>query len=709
MSPLLVLALIAVTPLLVVAQEPASITVSVRSEHNPVSNVTIEIDNRTFTSDAKGSVTINVAPGRTTIKATSPQHLPAATQLLVEAGQHYEIELELQPISHEEVTVSATRTDARLEDSPTRVEVLNREEIEEKILMTPGDIVMMLNEMGGMRVQTTSPSLGAASVRIQGMRGPYTRFLSDGLPLFGQQVGGLGLLQIPPSDLAQVEVIKGTTSALYGSGAMGGVVNLVSRRPGKEPMRELLLNQSTRGATDAVFFGSTPLNNFWGMSLLGGGHFQLRNDIDNDTWADLAGYSRGVLRPRFFWEGTNGKSLFMTSGVTIEDRKGGTLPGEVLLTTGAPYVESLRTIQFDFGGVGQTVVADHYLLALRFSAGTRRHNHLFGDVRERDHHDSYFSELTLRRTIGRHTLVAGAALEVDSYAPADVPQFSFTDYVPGLFLQDDIVLAPWLSLSASARLDHHSEYGNFLSPRIAALFRKGPWSSRISLGQGFFGPTPLTEETEAAGLTRLLIHQPLKAERGRSASLDLTRTLGAATVTATFFGTSIRNPINVDAATYSLVNLPEPTRNFGAELLGTIRLSPISITGSYTFVRARQTEATARVDAPLTPVNSAGIVGMWESEEKGRVGVEIYYTGKQRLEDNPFRSESRPYVIVGFLVERKLGPVRAFINAENITGVRQTRWDPLLRPTRATSGRWTVDAWAPLDGRVFNGGVRWHF
>ena len=70
-----------------------------------------------------------------------------------------------------------------------RVEVLDREEIEEKMIMTPGDIVMMLNEMGGMRVQATSPSLGAASVRIQGMRGRYTRFLSDGLPLFGEQVG----------------------------------------------------------------------------------------------------------------------------------------------------------------------------------------------------------------------------------------------------------------------------------------------------------------------------------------------------------------------------------------------------------------------------------------------------------------------------------------------------------------------------------------
>jgi iron complex outermembrane receptor protein len=72
--------------------------------------------------------------------------------------------------------------------------------------------------MGGMRVQATSPSIGAASVRVQGMMGRYTRFLSDGLPLFGQQVGGLGLLQIPPMDLAQVEVIKG-------AGAMGGVVN----------------------------------------------------------------------------------------------------------------------------------------------------------------------------------------------------------------------------------------------------------------------------------------------------------------------------------------------------------------------------------------------------------------------------------------------------------------------------------------------------
>src|SRR6187397_123120 len=179
-----------------------------------------------------------------------------------------------QPSVEESVTVVAsTRTDKRLEDQPMRVEVLAREEIEEKMLMTPGDIVMMLNEMGGMRVQATSPSLGAASVRIQGMRGRYTRFLSDGLPLFGE-VGGLGLLQIPPMDLGQVEVIKGVASSLYGAGAMGGVVNLVTRRPTNEWQREAVVNRSTRGATDVVGWYSSAAREGWSMTLLGGGHFQ---------------------------------------------------------------------------------------------------------------------------------------------------------------------------------------------------------------------------------------------------------------------------------------------------------------------------------------------------------------------------------------------------------------------------------------------------
>jgi outer membrane receptor for ferrienterochelin and colicins len=92
-----------------------------------------------------------------------------------------------------------------------------------------------------------------------------------------------------------------------------------------------------------------------------------------------------------------------------------------------------------------------------------------------------------------------------------------------------------------------------------------------------------------------------------------------------------------------------------------------------------------------------------------RFGVECYYTGRQSLEQDPYRTKSEPYVLIGLLGERAIGPFRLFLNVENITNVRQTRWDPLLRPNRGVDGRWTVDAWAPLDGRVLNGGIRLRF
>ena len=111
----------------------------------------------------------------------------------------------------------------------------------------------------------------------------------------------------------------------------------------------------------------------------------------------------------------------------------------------------------------------------------------------------------------------------------------------------------------------------------------------------------------------------------------------------------------------------------------------------------------------MTPEHSAGLVGMWEREDVGRVGLEVYYTGAQRLEENPYSERSSPYVIVGLLAERQIGRFRLFINGENLTSVHQTHWNPLIRPDRAPDGRWTVDAWAPLEGRNINGGVRLQF
>jgi outer membrane receptor for ferrienterochelin and colicins len=318
-----------------------------------------------------------------------------------------------------------------------------------------------------------------------------------------------------------------------------------------------------------------------------------------------------------------------------------------------------------------------------------------------------FGEVALRGAAGRHTWVVGTAYERDAYRPTDVPQFAYTYDVPGVFAQDDVDLARWLSVSAGARIDWHSEYGSFLSPRLAGLIRAGGWTSRLSVGRGFFASTPLTEETEAAGLTRLELQRPLRAERGTSISWDLARAVGPVSLTATAFASRITDPVAVDRETrYVLFNRHGATTNVGAELLATVRRGPWVGTSTYTYVRSREEGNGGRQDVALTPRHSAGLVGMWEEEDRGRVGLELYFTGRQRLETNPFREISEPYVIVGLLVEKRVGLARLFLNGENLTNVRQTTWDPLQRPSRGVDGRWGVDAWAPVEGRVINGGVR---
>jgi outer membrane receptor for ferrienterochelin and colicins len=704
--------LVSLQAALVAQNQTGTLRVLVSAAQKPVEDAAVIVAGTTRRTDSAGTTTIGNISGTVELTVVKAGFAPATASLQVAPGSTQEILVELQPqptVAETVTVVASTRTDRRLEDQPMRVEVLAREEIEEKMLMTPGDIVMMLNEMGGMRVQATSPSLGAASVRIQGMRGRYTRVLSDGLPLFGE-VGGLGLLQIPPMDLGQVEVIKGVASALYGAGAMGGVINLLSRRPGAEPEQEFLLNRSTRGATDAVTFLSAPLSRGWSASLLGGGHWQQTTDVNDDAWADLPGYGRAVVRPRVFWDGGNGRTFFATTGFTYEDRDGGTPVGEVLAATGESYLEALKTHRYDAGAVAQFLIKGKYVVTARTAVARQDHDHQFGEVLERDRHDTVFGEAAVRGTMGRQTWVGGLALERSAYTSRDVPRFDYTFAVPGAFAQYDLMVSPVLSLSSSARLDVHSEYGAFFSPRLSALTRAGRWTSRLSAGTGFFAPTPLTEETEAAGLTRLERREPIEAERGLSVSLDLSRTDGPLAYTATLFASRIKDPLHVERSpSYVLSTLPDPTTNVGLELLGTLRREPFSVTATYTYVQARETLGPIEEDVPLTPRHGAGLVGMWEKEGVGRVGIEWYYTGRQRLDENPYRMGSEPYMILGLLAEKQFGRIRLFLNGENLTDVRQTRWDPLLLTTRASDGRWTVDAWAPLEGRTVNGGFRVRF
>jgi iron complex outermembrane receptor protein len=216
-------------------------------------------------------------------------------------------------------------------------------------------------------------------------------------------------------------------------------------------------------------------------------------------------------------------------------------------------------------------------------------------------------------------------------------------------------------------------------------------------------------------------------------------------VNATAFASRVARPLQLTdapgltpdgARRVALANAPAPTRTWGGELLarlvrelgeegaGGAEPPSVRVTGTYTLLRSTECDPDApavlpagapcaRRAVPLTPRQAAGLVAALEQEGRGRLGLELYYTGRQPLDDNPYRAESRPYLVVGLLGERAVGTragvARLFVNLENLTDVRQTRYDPLLRPSRGRGGRWATDAWTELVGFTVNAGVRLGF
>ena len=630
-----------------------------------------------------------------------------------EDGEHHDEEATMNT-----VVVTTTRSGRVAQDQSTRIETINLEEIEEKAIMRPGNIATLVNETGGIRVQVTSPALGAANVRVQGLYGRYTQLLADGLPLYGGQASSLGLLQIPPTDLRRVDVIKGAASSLYGGSALGGVINLLSRLPGDEPAGEVLLNATSRRGQDLTGYFATPVTDELGTSLTLGLHRQDKVDFDDDGWIDMPGYERVTARPRLFWENGEGTNIYATLGLMAEDRNGGTLDGR-LAPEGQSFIQSQETMRLDGGLIANTELSDTVSAQLRTSAMVQNHQHQFGDALDEDRHESYLLEASLSGDLNRLDWVLGIAYQSDRFQSDTYPAFDYTYDVPGIFGEVDYDLNTDLTLSLSGRLDDHSIYGTQFSPRLSVLYRPGDWTFRGSLAEGYFAPTPFVEEIEAAGLSRLSPLSRLREETARTVSFDIGYRSGSIEANATFFASNVEGVTELEPFAseaggpldrVELVNSEGTSQIRGTELLLRYMWEDFKITGSYLFVDSSEPDGLGGTqDIALTPRHSAGMVAMWERHGEFRLGLEMYYTGEQRVEDSPYRLLSDSFLDVGLLGEITVGPASWFINAENILDVRQTREEPILLPARAPSGRWTTDIWSRNDGFIINGGVRLRF
>lgn len=258
------------------------------------------------------------------------------------------------------------------------------------------------------------------------------------------------------------------------------------------------------------------------------------------------------------------------------------------------------------------------------------------------------------------------------------------------------------------------------------LYRPTDWTIRASYGRGYFAPTPFVEDIEAAGLSRLAPLNDIEEETAVTSSLDIGYQLNKLETNVTFFNSTVDGVTKLQAFSYQsdgpldrvrILNAAGESRIYGSELMLRYKWQDYKLTASYLYLDATESNNNydnnrnnaTRQRIELTPQHSAGFVAMKEQHGRFRIGFEAYYTGKQRLDGNPFRVQSKPYWHLGLLGEITRGQFSWFINAENLLNIRQTKEDSLVLPTRAPDGQWTTSIWSRNDGFVVNAGVRIRF
>jgi iron complex outermembrane receptor protein len=683
-----------------------------------VDGVLIRSDSVSATTDANGRARLVLPVGRRELFLTRIGFVPKRVLVTVVADSAIsvtvDVAMEGMMPTMEPVRVSATRLERLVERSPLRVEVVDEMEVDENTLMAPSGITMLLNETPGLRVHHASPTLGTGSVRILGLSGQYTALLADGLPLYGGAASALGPLDISPVDLKRVELIKGAASSLYGGQALGGVINLISKPPTGQS--ELLLNRRTMGVTDAATWLSRRFSEHSGASLLVSGTIQDAADPDGDGWGDQARARRWGVRPRFSFDDTSGRSLFLTAGYGYDDRQGGTL-GTALAPNAAPFREGLTGRRFDAGLSWRMPRADSGHVAVRLAWSTNRRERAFGSgPLEADRISTGFVEVTRMAAVERGALLIGAALQLDAYHNQLNSSFDHDWVTPGLFVTGDRDIGP-LTVSASLRGDRHSATGFMLTERLALLARPAEeWTVRLSGGTGYAPPASMTEEVEAIGL-RAIEASALGAERSLGLMLDVSGRVFGAEFLMTSYGSRVNRAIQVvdvgqPGMTGALQNSTGPTRVGGVEGAAIWRFggdNKFLLTYGYARGSRFDEQRGLREPVPLLNRHRVGADLMLEKPGVYRVGVEGIYHDLQWLDDNPYRTNSKPYIYAMAIAMRQFGPVELVANFENLLDVRQTEYDPLLRRSPGVGGRWTTDVWAPLEGFMANVALRFRW
>ncbi|WP_442794673.1 TonB-dependent receptor [Pelobium manganitolerans] len=408
----------------------------------------------------------------------------------------------------DEIIVSSTRVRGSITDVPTRMEVLTTEELGEKSVMKPGDIRMVLNETTGITTQQTSATSGNTSIQIQGLDGRYTQILKDGFPLYAGFSGGLSLLQTPPLDLKQVEIIKGSASTLYGGGAIAGLVNLISKTPSDKRELSFQINGTSAGGLDLNSFYAEKYGKA-GITVFAAHNRSKAYDPSDVGFSAIPEVQRFTFNPKLFIDISDKSTLSFGLNSGYERRIGGDMHyirGEN--DPAHPFFEKNLSKR-----LSSQLAFDHQLnpqtnLSFKNSLNYFNRDLSVPSSSFSGEQFSSFSEFTLDYTKDKSEWIFGANFWSDSFREKDVTNVIPRDYdqeIFGLFAQNTYQLSEKTAIETGLRGDYVNHYGLVLLPRVSALFKlSSKVSSRIGGGFGYQTPNIFTDEAEQLHFEKVL-------------------------------------------------------------------------------------------------------------------------------------------------------------------------------------------------------------
>ncbi|MEO6547025.1 MAG: TonB-dependent receptor [Ferruginibacter sp.] len=694
---------------------------SASNERLTAVTITVSTTKKSATTNRDGVVTLlNIPTGKQTISFSHTGYTTVVTHLdfPFPSPDTLFILMSIDDKDLDEVVVQSTRTGRTIKNTPTRIETIDGEELDEKNNMRPANISMLLHESTGLQVQQTSAATGNASIRMQGLDGRYTQLLKDGYPTFGNFAGGLSLLEIPPLDLRQVEVIKGPASTLYGGGAIAGVVNLISKKPKEIFEGDFIVNQSHIGQSNVGAYGAQKKGK-WGYTLLGTLNFQKAYDVDKDDFSEVPKSHNFTINPQLFYYPNSSTTIWLGNSFTSGTNIGGDMKAiENKPDTDHSYFEKNTTVRNT-----TTLGVDK-----DFDGGTALRVKQSVSIFERDiiipgynfsgSNVNSFTDAAMIFYASRHTLISGLNIVFDKFTHEKDITLNAQSFVKGFYLQDTWDISSAVKMESGFRVDH-AQYKNllynnsqvFALPRVSILFKMNDQlSSRISGGLGYKVPTIFTEQTESMQYQNLLPLSNVNAEKSVGGTADISLKTSIAgnldiSINEMLFYTRIANPLILqtdNAGKYYFANAAKPVISYGLESnLRFIYKEDLKLFIGYSFTNAKARYLSGNQFLPLLPKSKLNLALMYEKENNFKLGFEGYCTGRQYL----YNGNAVPaFWEFGFTAQKTFNKISVFVNFENFTDQRQSKYKTVVNPPH--NAPIFDDIWNHTEGFVMNGGIK---